>query len=336
MIVPPENPPQSTSQPPAPSHETQAHTHPHRRREGSGSHHARRPRKSITILSHTASGEPSLVSFDPDEQPPPYAAAPPALDGADGAEEDVAFPPSPTAHTHSHPHSHSHSHPAAVTSETTPLLPSSRHPHSAPSAFHRYFYRLVDKKSWFALSYLLALNVPLALLAWVFAFVGTVLGTTLLLTLPLGVCVWWVTLVGVRAGGRAELLIQYTFNPPSNPSPPPPPRPIFHRDSRSLRMQHASLLLETGSEGDSDVSLPASRSPFIAESYLLFTDPYSFRCLLYFLIPKACIALSLFILFLVLTAAVGIGTLGLGMPLVLRWARRAGGWQRRVALDMLR
>lgn len=87
---------------------------------------------------------------------------------------------------------------AASTSERQPLLSSSpvtREQQSPLSEHHvnassrrGYFAPLVQLKYWKALFHLLVLNFPFALAAWIVLFVGVLVGTSLLITLPLGQC----------------------------------------------------------------------------------------------------------------------------------------------------
>lgn len=44
-----------------------------------------------------------------------------------------------------------------------------------------------------------------ALLVWPFLLVGTLVGTALLITLPLGVAVWWLTLIIARSAAKLEV-----------------------------------------------------------------------------------------------------------------------------------
>lgn len=85
---------------------------------------------------------------------------------------------------------------AASTSERQPLLsssPTTLEQHSPLSEHHvnssssrGYFAPLVQLKYWKALFHLLVLNFPFALAAWIVLFVGVLVGTSLLITLPLG------------------------------------------------------------------------------------------------------------------------------------------------------
>lgn len=50
-----------------------------------------------------------------------------------------------------------------------------------------------------------SLHTAKALLVWPFLVVGTVAGTALLITLPLGAAVWWLTLILARSAARLEV-----------------------------------------------------------------------------------------------------------------------------------
>ncbi|KAG8934549.1 hypothetical protein FRC02_009761 [Tulasnella sp. 418] len=76
----------------------------------------------------------------------------------------------------------------------------------------RYFDPLKDQDCWMALLHLGVINFPFALVAWVYLFVATLVGTTLLLTLPFGVLIWWANLRGARAFTRWELILQSKFH----------------------------------------------------------------------------------------------------------------------------
>lgn len=58
----------------------------------------------------------------------------------------------------------------------------------------RYFFPVTQKKYWKALLHLVVLNFPFALLVWIVLFVGVSVGSTLLLTLPLGISILYVLL----------------------------------------------------------------------------------------------------------------------------------------------
>ena len=71
--------------------------------------------------------------------------------------------------------------------ERTPLLaPTSDFPISNLSHGSRYFSPMIQSQYWLPVFHLLIINFPFALIVWVYLFVGVLVGTTLLLTLPLG------------------------------------------------------------------------------------------------------------------------------------------------------
>jgi hypothetical protein len=80
-----------------------------------------------------------------------------------------------------------------------------------------YFRPMNSKAHWKSLTYLVLINFPMGLVLWLHCFLGMVLGTTLLVTLPFGVGIWWLTLVGGRGSARLEV----NLLPPSTPRFPP-------------------------------------------------------------------------------------------------------------------
>lgn len=115
----------------------------------------------------------------------------------------------------------------ASTSERQPLLASGTAEHltsERSSLNHGYFAPLSQKRYWKSLFHLLVLNFPFALAAWLSLFVGVLVGTSLLLTLPLGkhefpppwtamsddtlyvgALVWWITLILSRSFTNFEV-----------------------------------------------------------------------------------------------------------------------------------
>ncbi|KAF9000496.1 hypothetical protein BDQ17DRAFT_1400536 [Cyathus striatus] len=190
------------------------------------------------------------------------------------------------------------------------------------SSWRRYFRPLVRMPYYRALFHLLVLNFPYALVAWVYLFVFTVTGTTLLVALPLGALLCFFNLLGARAFARGELALQTTFHTPLSYPPSTPPRPIFTR----LREPTAAEL-ENGIRG-----LVWERS-FYKNSWAMFTDPTSYQSLFYFLVIKPAITIifSLLLLVFVVPAMVLI----LPAPAALRATRRLGRWQGNVAVEGL-
>ncbi|KAG6827172.1 hypothetical protein H0H92_012908 [Tricholoma furcatifolium] len=83
--------------------------------------------------------------------------------------------------------------------------------------WRRYFRPLTRRAYYSSLFHLVVLNFPYALAAWVYLFVFTVAGTTLLMALPLGAILCLFDLLGARAFARGELYLQKrTFTPPSH------------------------------------------------------------------------------------------------------------------------
>jgi hypothetical protein len=86
-----------------------------------------------------------------------------------------------------------------------PTLPPESPHRSLGSRIRKYFRPLFRRKYYKALFHLCILNFPFALIVWIYLFVGTLVGTTLLLSLPLGAMIWWLTLLGSRAFRNAEV-----------------------------------------------------------------------------------------------------------------------------------
>lgn len=99
------------------------------------------------------------------------------------------------------------------------------------SSWRRYWAPLSSPTHWWAVLHLLAINFPFNLLLWPPLLVGTLVGTALLITLPVGAVVWWLTLIIARWGAREELGLQSRFHGRGRR-----PRPIFYR----LREVHPS------------------------------------------------------------------------------------------------
>jgi len=183
----------------------------------------------------------------------------------------------------------------------------------------RYFGPMGRKAYYSAVFHLLVLNFPFALLAWVYLFVFTLTGTTLLVVLPLGALLCFLDLLGARAFSRAELALQSTFHGPLV-SAPYPPRPIFYR------LQHTGFEIESGAPAEYD-------SSFYRNAYAMFTDATTYQSLFYFLIIKPGITVLLGLSLIVLVPVSFV--LVLPAPAMLRITRRLGIWQANVAVEGL-
>ncbi|KAH0828028.1 hypothetical protein J3R83DRAFT_3677 [Lanmaoa asiatica] len=128
-------------------------------------------------------------------------------------------------------------------------------------AWARYFRPMSRKAYHAAVFHLMVVNFPYALIAWIYLFVFTLTGTTLLITLPLGALLCFLDLLGARVFARGEvgisslphqtfvlissqLALQTKFHGPLAYPPPYPPRPIFRR-TRPAELSAA----ETGASG---------------------------------------------------------------------------------------
>ncbi|KAG2135470.1 hypothetical protein DEU56DRAFT_807191 [Suillus clintonianus] len=197
---------------------------------------------------------------------------------------------------------------------------SHRWPLFSRRCWSRYFRPMTRRAYHAAAFHLLALNFPYALLAWVYLFVFTLTGTTLLITLPLGALLCFLDLLGARAFARGELALQTTFHGPLAYPPPYPPRPIFQRVRPPL-----SSDVESGS--------PYHESSFYKNTYAMFTDWTSYQALFYFLVIKPSITLFLTIFLLVVVPVSYV--LVVPAPMVLRIVRKLGIWQANVAVEGL-
>ncbi|KAJ3983759.1 hypothetical protein F5890DRAFT_145074 [Lentinula detonsa] len=219
---------------------------------------------------------------------------------------------------------------------------------STQARWAQYFRPLTRPVYWRSLTHLVLVNFPFALAAWVYLFVFTVTGTTLLIALPLGAILCFFNLLGARAFSRAELLIQTRFHSPlhyplsvlhaaaSSPTTTTTTSssPITHLIATYpifTRSRHPSASeLESG---QAVVGEEVTEMSFYKNTYSMFTDPTSFQALFYFLVIKPAITL-LFITFF-LTICVPLLVLVIPAPVVLRVCRRIGRWQAVVAVEGL-
>lgn len=90
------------------------------------------------------------------------------------------------------------------------ISPAAPHPHrdTWSASFRRYWRPVARPAYWRAAVHLALLNFPLALAVWPLLVAGTLAGTALLITLPLGAVVWWLTLILSRTWARLELRSQ--------------------------------------------------------------------------------------------------------------------------------
>ncbi|KAI0769405.1 hypothetical protein BD413DRAFT_604979 [Trametes elegans] len=190
--------------------------------------------------------------------------------------------------------------------------------------WRRYFRPLGRRAYYAALLHLVVLNFPYALLAWVFLFVFTLVGTCTLMALPLGAVLCFIDLFGARMLARGELALQTTFHGPLAYPIPWPPMPIFTR----MRAPTAAQI-EAGVPANTVVP----EGSFYKNSYAMFTDPTSYQALFYFLVLKPGITVLMFLFFLGLVPIATV--LVFPLPAVLRLARRMGIWQANVAVEGL-
>ncbi|XP_006457221.1 hypothetical protein AGABI2DRAFT_196037 [Agaricus bisporus var. bisporus H97] len=205
--------------------------------------------------------------------------------------------------------------------------PSSKGGFFSMTSWRRYFRPLTKKVYYKTLLHLMVINFPYALLAWLYLFVFTVAGTTLLMALPLGAVLCFFNLLGARAFSRGELAIQFYFHKPISYPPPYPPRPIF---TRYREREPTPAEIEQG------VMRPRTlvrETSFYKNTYAMFSDPTSYQALFYFLVIKPAITFLLLLSLWIFVPLLCI--LILPAPAVLRAARRLGVWQANVAVEGL-
>ncbi|KAL5507041.1 hypothetical protein ACEPAH_6497 [Sanghuangporus vaninii] len=192
---------------------------------------------------------------------------------------------------------------------------------SSRKSLKRYFRPLWRRSYYRPLAHLLIINFPFALVTFLYLFVGTLVGTSLLIALPLGAVLCWLNLAGARAFAKAEIALQTYFHGPLLIHDTSAPYPIFSRANSTPSM------LEAGQ------GTPHSQPSFLRNTYIMFTDQTSYQALFYFLVIKPSITLFLTLGLIVLVPASFI--LIVPAPAVLRAVRRIGVWQANIALEGL-
>ncbi|WWC73409.1 uncharacterized protein I206_107376 [Kwoniella pini CBS 10737] len=223
-------------------------------------------------------------------------------------------------------------------------------------SFKRFWRPVGRGIYWRATLHLVLLNFPLALLVWPFLVAGTLAGTVLLITLPIGAAVWWLTLFISRSAARLESVMQLHYHSPLNPASPPSNHPIFYRlipntpissslSSPTSLYPQTPALEQTDDPTPSDllenqeISIEGNTNSLIWEkrfmkcSYAMFLDHYSYSALSYFLLIKPLIVLLSTIVIIILFP-IGFGTI-IGLPIYLRILRKWGKWQAEVAIENL-
>ncbi|KAJ7213118.1 hypothetical protein GGX14DRAFT_620258 [Mycena pura] len=186
-------------------------------------------------------------------------------------------------------------------------------------AWRRHFRPLTRKVYYLSLFHLYIVNFPFALAAFLFAFVFTVTGTTLLVALPLGALLCFFNLLGVRTFSRGELALQTKYHTPLAYPAPYPPRPIF------IRTREPGL--ETGS------GVPVYETSFYKNAYAMFMDATSYQALFYFIVIKPSITLLLSLGLLVI--GIPMIVLIVPAPMAFRAIRKLGLWQANIAVEGL-
>jgi len=196
-----------------------------------------------------------------------------------------------------------------------------RAPRGWGAKWRHYFRPMGRRVYWSALLHLLVFNFPYALFAWIYLFVFTLLGTILLVALPLGAVLCFFDLLGARALARGEVALQRTFHGPLAYPLDGHVYPIFTR-----------LRMPTPEEVEAGFGARRERS-FYRNSFSMFTDPTSYQALFYFLVikPGITILLSLLVIVIVPVSL----SLVIPVPAMLRFVRRLGTWQANVAVEGL-
>ncbi|KAF8995738.1 hypothetical protein BDZ89DRAFT_1084595 [Hymenopellis radicata] len=202
----------------------------------------------------------------------------------------------------------------------------------------RYFRPLRKKVYYMSLVHLLLVNFPMALIAWVSLFVLTLLGTTLLMVLPLGLLLCFIDLLFARLLSRFELHLQTKFHFPAASLRRKPP--IFVRpraqpadEETPLVQPHSNTPNLTSPHLPPVHNVLLDETSFYKNTYAMFSDPTSYHALFYFLVIKPPITLlfSLFLVVIIVPLLVVIVT----APAALRLVRRMGVWQAAVAVEGL-
>ncbi|ORX38073.1 hypothetical protein BD324DRAFT_624406 [Kockovaella imperatae] len=202
----------------------------------------------------------------------------------------------------------------------------------------RYWRTLSERQAWRGLVHLILLTFPFALLVWPFLLAGTLAGTALLITLPLGAAVWWLTLFLARSAARLEIITQLHYHSPLSPSRRHPAyHPIFHHPKEvlsspdPLETDPDCADIHSDEEGGTDEVVWETR--FIKCSYAMFCDHYSYSALVYFLLIKPLVVLfpTIFIVALFPVCFLTI----FALPVYLRAMRRWGKWQAGIAVENL-
>ncbi|KIY67341.1 hypothetical protein CYLTODRAFT_422601 [Cylindrobasidium torrendii FP15055 ss-10] len=195
------------------------------------------------------------------------------------------------------------------------------------SRWRLYVRPLTKSLYWSSLAHLMLVNFPIALFSCLFCFIFTLLGTTLLMVLPLGLLTSFIALFGARILARFELYLQITFHFPHAVLRRRPVMFTRRRSSSSTPDETAPLLMRE------EHHLVQDEQSFYKNSYAMFTDPSSYLFLFYFIVIKPPVVLGTLLLTLVLILPLIVT--GVGAPVGLRLARRLGMWQARIAVDGL-
>ncbi|KAK8870124.1 hypothetical protein IAR55_000694 [Kwoniella newhampshirensis] len=203
------------------------------------------------------------------------------------------------------------------------------------------FWRPIGRgEYWRCLLHLVLLNFPFALFVWPPLLVGTLAGTALLITVPIGAAVWWLTLFISRSAARLETIMQLYHHEPVSPTVPLPTyHPIFYRLVPRSAPNTPIFTPNSIHTPPQNLESASSSTDFIWEkrfmkcSYAMFLDHYSYSALSYFLLIKPLITLFSTIVVIALLP-IGAATI-FGFPVYLRAARRWGRWQAEVAVENL-
>ncbi|KAJ8489455.1 hypothetical protein ONZ45_g13576 [Pleurotus djamor] len=187
-----------------------------------------------------------------------------------------------------------------------------------------YFRPLSKLSNYKPLVHLSLVNFLFALSAWLYIFVCTVLGATLLFALPLGLFVCFLNVLGARVFARWELSIQAYFHGPPPVDSPYRPMPIFFRD----RMNKTDA-----ESAPSQASLRVRERSFLKNVHAMITDSTTYQALFYFIVIKPAISLTLLVLFLAATPIAFV--LVFPAPYFMKLTKRIGKWQANIAVEGL-
>ncbi|KAG7580132.1 hypothetical protein FFLO_00103 [Filobasidium floriforme] len=200
----------------------------------------------------------------------------------------------------------------------------------------RYLSPLWSATHWMALFHLIFINLPLMLVLWPILIAGTLVGTVLLITLPLGAMVWFLVLILARSACRAEIAMQLYFHSPLRSNIP---KPVYFTIFKRVKVvaqgpngvPRPVVEVHDGSHGE--VAHPVWERNFLKNGWAMFSDPLSYQCLYHLLVTKAFVTVLSSLIIIVLFP-ISVGTIVL-LPAMLEMIRRFGRWQAGLSVESL-